>query len=126
MSSFKPVPGDGNCFFHAVSFQLLKLFKGINGQSIQNGLRALRISWKQSLATIAVVLRQRVVDKWQEPFIDDCQQFFDDAEIDVCTEASLGRRNAISNSECFPVTNDAHYFWTKNAHSDSNSAKYHL
>ena len=27
----EPVPGDGNCFFHAVSFQLLKLLKGENG-----------------------------------------------------------------------------------------------
>ena len=59
----EPVPGDGNCFFHAVAFQLLKLLKGENGQCIQNGLHALGISSEQSLATNAEVLRQRVVDE---------------------------------------------------------------
>ena len=91
MSSFgyniEPVPGDGNFFFHAVSFQLLQLLKGESGQSIQNGLRALGLSSDQSLATIAAVLRQRVVDEWQGPFIDDYQQFFDDSEMAIYTEA---------------------------------------
>ena len=69
--NIEPIPGDDNCFFHAVSFQLLQLLKGENGQSIQNGLHALGLSLDQSLATIAAVLRQRVVDEWQGPFIDN-------------------------------------------------------
>ena len=85
--NIEPVPGDDNCFFHAVSFQLLQLLKGENGQSIQNGLHALGLSLDQSLATIAAVLRQRVVDEWQGPFIDNYQQFFDDSEMDVYMEA---------------------------------------
>ena len=91
--NIEPVPGDGNCFFHAVSFQLLKLLKSENGQVIQNGLRALGISSEQSLVTIAAVLRQRVVDEWQGPFIDDYQQFFNDSEMDVYTEAEKFRRS---------------------------------
>ena len=83
----EPVPGDSNCFFHAVSFQLLKLLKGENGQCIQNGLSVLGISSEQSLATNAEVLRQRVVDEWQGPFIDEYQQFFNESEMDVYMEA---------------------------------------
>ena len=96
----EPVPGDGNCFFHAVSFQLLKLLKGENGQSIQNGLCALGISLEQSLATNAEVLRQRVVDEWQGPFIDEYQQFLIDSEMDVYMEAEKFRR---SGEFCRPL-----------------------
>jgi len=85
------IPGDSNCFFHAISFQLLKLLKGENGQPIQNGLHALGISLEQSLATIAPVLRQRAVDEWQGPFIEEYQQFFNDSEMDVYTEAEKFR-----------------------------------
>ena len=88
-----PFLGTVTAFFHAVSFQLLKLLKGENGQSIQNGLRALGISSEQSLATNAEVLRQRVVDEWQGPFIDEYQQFFNESEMDVYTEAEKFRRN---------------------------------
>ena len=98
--NIEPVPGDGNCFFHAVSFQLLQLLKGENGQSIQNGLHALGLSLDQSLATIAAVLRQRVVDEWQGPFIDDYQQFFDNSEMDVYTEAEKFR---CSGEFCRPL-----------------------
>ena len=61
----EPVPGDGNCFFHAVSFQLLKLMSGENGRSIQERLLNLGISPNQSMASIAAVLRQRIVDEWK-------------------------------------------------------------
>ena len=104
MSSFgyniEPVPGDDNCFLHAVSFQLLQLLKGENGQSIQNGLHALGLSLDQSLTTIGVVLRQRVVDEWQGPFIDNYQQFFDDSEMDVYMEAEKFHR---SGEFCRPL-----------------------
>lgn len=96
----EPVPGDGNCSFHAVSFQLMKLLKGENGQCIQNGLHALGISSEQSLATNAEVLRQRVVDEWQGPFIDEYQQFFNDSEMDVYTEAEKFRQ---SREFCHPL-----------------------
>ena len=52
-----PVPADGNCFSHAVSFQLLKLMSGENGWSIQERLLNLGISPNQSMASIAAVLR---------------------------------------------------------------------
>ena len=98
--NLEPVPGDGNCFFHAVSFQLLKLLKGENGQPIQNSLRALGISSEESVATIAAVPRQRVVDEWQGPFIEEYQQFFNDSEMDVYTEAEKFRR---SGEFCRPL-----------------------
>ena len=98
--NIEPVPGDDNCFFHAVSFQLLQLLKGENGQSIQNGLHALGLSLDQSLTTIAAVLRQRVVDEWQGPFIDNYQQFFDESEMDVYMEAEKFRR---SGEFCRPL-----------------------
>ena len=96
----EPVPGDDNCFFHSVSFQLLQLLKGENGQSIQNGLHALGLSLDQSLTTIGAVLRQRVVDEWQGPFIDNYQQFFDDSEMDVYMEAEKFHR---SGEFCRPL-----------------------
>ena len=71
-----PVPGDGNRFFHAVSFQLLKLMSGENGRSIQERLLKLGISPNQSMASIAAVLRQRIVDEWQGPFMEEYHDFF--------------------------------------------------
>ena len=104
MSSFgytiDPVPGDDNCFFHAVSFQLLKVVKGENGQSIQERLRDLGISPDQSLTSIAAVLRQRIVNEWQGPFMDEYQQFFNDSEMDAYTEAGKFRR---SGEFCRPL-----------------------
>ena len=88
-----PVPGDGNCFFHAVSFQLLKLMSGENGRSTQERLLNLGISPNQSMASIAAVLRQRIVDEWQGPFVDEYQQFFQDSELDVYTEAENFRQS---------------------------------
>lgn len=89
----EPVPGDGNCFFHAVSFQLLKLMSGENGRSTQERLLNLGISPNQSMASIAAVLRQRIVDEWQGPFVDEYQQFFQDSELDVYTEAENFRQS---------------------------------
>ncbi|CAH3193843.1 unnamed protein product [Porites evermanni] len=89
----EPVPGDGNCFFHAVSFQLLKLMSGENGRSTQERLLNLGISPNQSMASIAAVLRQRIVDEWQGPFVDEYQQFFHDSELDVYTEAEHFRQS---------------------------------
>ena len=88
-----PVPADGNCFSHAVSFQLLKLMSGENGWSIQERLLNLGISPNQSMASIAAVLRQRIVNEWQGPFVDEYQQFFHDSELEVYTEAENFRQS---------------------------------
>ena len=87
-----PVPGDGNRFFPAVSFQLLKLMSGENGRSIQERLLNLGTSPNQSMASIAAVLRQRIVDEWQGPFMEEYQQFFHDSKLDVHTEAENFRQ----------------------------------
>ena len=76
-----------------VSFQLLKFMSGENGRSTQERLLNLGISPNQSMASIAAVLRQRIVDEWQGPFVDEYQQFFHDSEFDVYTEAENFRQS---------------------------------
>ena len=66
---------------------------GENGRSTQERLLNLGISPNQSMASIAAVLRQRIVDEWQGPFVDEYQQFFHDSELEVYTQAENFRQS---------------------------------
>jgi hypothetical protein len=70
--SIVEIPKNGHCLFTAVAFQLQQLFSAIKGNSATKlHLQQLGIRSEQSLAEIASLLRNLVVDEWTGSFAGD-------------------------------------------------------
>ena len=75
--SIVEIPKNGDCLFTAVAFQLQQLFSVIEEDSVTKSyLQKLGIRSEQSLAEIASLLRNLVVDEWTGSFAGDYYDFF--------------------------------------------------
>ena len=82
------VEGDGNCFFSAVSFQILQmLMRGDLISETKEHFSSLGISPTMEVTELNAVLRNLLVAEWTGPYMDEYEQYLAD-DVNFMEEAS--------------------------------------
>ena len=82
------IPGDGNCFFTSMAFQLHQLMTDSSqdlSPIVRRHFESIGLYGTQSVPELAIILRRLVVDEWTGVNRNDYQEFL--ADSDVGTEA---------------------------------------